>query len=658
MIKKMFSVLPFMVLLMNLQAQVSQDPRTLFTVAGDKVTVGEFEYVYTKNNANNQSDYSEKSLRDYLKLYENFRLKVKEAEALKLDTIKSLKDELETYRKQLAKNYLTDREISDKLIQEAYDRSKVDVNASHILIFCDENANPADTALAFKRIMALRKKIEKGTPFEKVAKDSSEDKSARTNEGNIGWFTVFGTIYPFENAVYTLKPGEISQPVRTQFGYHLVRVNETRPSRGSMQVAHILFRFADKATQAEKDSIRKNAESVYAKMKSGALSFDSAVVKFSDDKATRIKGGELQQWVGASLQQKYPKAFEDAAYSLAKDGDYSAPVMTDFGYHIVKRVQVKSTPTFAEAKADFKKKVERDTRSQVAKDVLVNRIKRENSFTESLQPRTDFFNKVDSAIFKGNWKADSTLRNTQTLFVLAGKNYSVSDFADYVEKTAKKRNDKSKNALLNEYYDGFVTAKCLEYEESTLESKKPEFKSLMKEYRDGILLFELMDRQVWTKAVKDTTGLEEFRKKNEKKYMWDERVEAVVFNGTDQKITDAARKLASKGKSLDDIKKLNKPGSKSVVSLIEKKYIKGEYDIIDKTGWKVGVTDVNKINDSSYQFIWVKRLVAPEPKSLKEAKGYIVSDYQEFLEKSWLDELRRKYPIVVDEAVLKSLIKK
>ena len=639
-------------------AQSATDSRTLFTVAGDKVSVSDFEYVYTKNNANNQSDFSEKSLRDYLNLYENFRLKVKEAEALQLDTIKSLKDELETYRKQLAKSYLTDREISDKLIQEAYDRSKYDVNASHILIFCDENANPADTALAFKRIMALRKKIEKGTAFEKVAKDSSEDKSARTNEGNIGWFTVFGTIYPFENAVYTLKPGELSQPVRTQFGYHLIRVNETRPSRGSMQVAHILFRLPEKATPAEKDSLKKVADNVYAQLSSGKMTFDTAVYRYSDDKATRIKGGELQQWVGASLQQKYPKPFEEAAYALEKNGDFSKPVMTDFGWHIIKRLQVKTTPTFAEAKADFKKKVERDSRSQVAKDVLVNRIKRENAFTENMQPRVELYTKIDSAIFKGNWKADSLLRTGKPLFTLAGKTYSVNDFADYMEKSAKKRSDKTKEALLNEYYDGFVTAKCLEYEESMLESKKPEFKNLMKEYRDGILLFELMDRQVWTKAVKDTTGLEAFRQKNEQKYMWEERAEAAVFNTTDQKITDAAYKLAKKNKSVEDIKKLNKEGSNSRISVIEKKYTKGEYDVVDKAGWKAGLSPVTKLSDSSYQFVWVKRLVAPEPKTLKEAKGYILSDYQEYLEKSWLEELRKKYPVVVNEEVLRSLIKK
>ena len=173
-------------------AQKSNQTSVIFTVAGEPVTVGEFEYVYTKNNINNQADYSEKSLTDYLSLYENFRLKVKEAEAMHLDTIPSLKNELEGYRKQLAKSYLTDKEITDKLIQEAYDRSKQEVNVSHILIGCDENANPADTLAAYKKALEFRARLEKGEDFAKLAKESAEkhkgDPSAKDNGGLIGWF--------------------------------------------------------------------------------------------------------------------------------------------------------------------------------------------------------------------------------------------------------------------------------------------------------------------------------------------------------------------------------------------------------------------------------------------------------------------------------------
>jgi Parvulin-like peptidyl-prolyl isomerase len=421
------------------------DQRTLFTIAGEKVTVHEFESVYTKNNVNNQSDYSEKSLRDYLTLYQNFRLKVKEAEAQRLDTISSLQAELEGYRKQLAKSYLTDREISDKLIQEAYERSLVELNASHILVKCDENATPADTQAAYKKIMALRKRIEKGESFEKVAKESSEDPSAKSNEGNIGWFSVFGTIYPFENAAYSLPLGEVSQPVRTEFGYHLVRVNNKRSARGQMHVAHLLLRFPEGAGTEQKAEVKKKADSVYALLQNG-LDWNVAVREFSEDKATRIKGGELP-WFGSGSNNRYPAEFEEAAFGLPHDSAISKPVATQFGWHIIRRLEKRPIPSFNEAKAEIKKKVERDSRSQVAKTVLIARIKAENGFRVYPDVKTALAMKIDSNLQKGNWRADSSLRSSKALFTLAGRDYTVNEFIDYMEKNAKRRIDKNKDAL-------------------------------------------------------------------------------------------------------------------------------------------------------------------------------------------------------------------
>ena len=181
----------------------------------------------------------------------------------------------------------------------------------------------------------------------------------------------------------------------------------------------------------------------------------------------------------------------------------------------------------------------------------------------------------------------------------------------------------------------------------------------MKEYRDGILLFELTDRQVWGKATNDTTGLQAFHEQNKTKYMWKERADVEIYNCSDKKICDAAHDLAAQGKSAEAIQKqLNKEGSNSKVSVLSGKYEKGQYDVVDKSSWKKGLEPITKINDSSYQFILVKEIIKPEPKTLKEAKGYAVSDYQEYLEKKWLADLRQKYAIEVNQPVFKSLIKK
>jgi peptidyl-prolyl cis-trans isomerase SurA len=638
------------------QAQKADKSAVIFTVASQPVTVGEFEYVYTKNNINNQANYSEQSLNDYLKLYENFRLKVKEAEALHLDTISTLKTELEGYRKQLAKNYLTDREISDQLIQEAYDRSLKEVRAAHILVKCDENANPADTLAAYKKITDIRKRILKGEDFGKLAQELSDDPSAKQNKGDIGYFTVFQTVYPFESAVYTTKPGELSMPVRTMYGYHLVKVIADRAAQGEIHVAHILRKFPENATEAQKAETHRFIDSINALLTNGKVSFDEAVTAFSEDRTSKSKNGELP-WFGTG---RMVPEFEAAAFALKADGVVSSPVQTAYGWHIIKRLERKSLPTFSEVKNEYKKKVERDARSQVAKTKLLERIKKEYNFQESVANRKTFYALVDSSLERGLFKADSIkMPLNNYLFSFAGINFGSKDFAQFIEKYGRRRSDKSKEGLLNEYYDNFVTQKCMEYEESQLDKKKPEFASLLKEYRDGILLFELTDRKVWGYALKDTAGLEKFHAANKTKYMWGERADVEIFNCSDKKIADAARKMALKNKSAGDIQlKLNLTNAQSKVSVINGKYEKGQYDVVDKVEWKPGTTVVATLNDSSYQFIRVKAIVQPEPKSLKEAKGFVVSDYQEYLEKKWLAELRERYPIALNKEVFNSLIKK
>ena len=642
-------------------AQKADKSAVIFTVDKQPVTVGEFEYVYTKNNINNQADYSEKSLTDYLNLYENFRLKVREAEAMKLDTISTLKAELEGYRKQLAKSYLTDKEITDHLIQEAYDRSKEEVNVSHILVGCDESANPADTLAAYKKALDFRARLLKGEDFAKLAKESGEkdkgDPSAKDNGGTLGWFTVFQTVYPFESAAYGLKAGEVSMPVRTQYGYHIVKLNKKRPAQGEIHVAHILLKFTEKATDDEKARVKTRIDSIYKELANGKLKWDDAVPAFSEDRTSKNKKGELQ-WFGVGRMMP---EFEEAAYALQKDGDISKPVKTNYGWHIIKRLEKRSLPPFSEVKADFKKKVERDSRSSVAKTKLIERIKKENQFSENSSARKTYFDAIDSVQLRsGNFHSDSIKYvPTEPLFHLAGTAYSAKDFGQFMEKSAKRRNDKGKDGLLNEYYENWVNQRCLDYEESMLDKKKPEFASLMKEYRDGILLFELTDRQVWGKATKDTAGLQAFHEQNKTKYMWKERADVEIYNCSDKKICDAAHDLAAQGKTAEAIQKqLNKEGSNSKVSVLSGKYEKGQYDVVDKSSWKKGLEPITKINDSSYQFILVKEIIKPEPKTLKEAKGYAVSDYQEYLEKKWLADLRQKYAIEVNQPVFKSLIKK
>jgi peptidyl-prolyl cis-trans isomerase SurA len=656
------NLLLFMILVtLGVVAQPKADKSAvIFTVANKPVTVGEFEYVYTKNNVNNQSDYSEKSLKDYLNLYQNFRLKVREAEEMKLDTLPSLKTELDGYRKQLAKTYLADKEITDQLVQEAYDRMKMDINVSHIMVGCDENANPADTLVAYKKAMEYYNRLLKGEDLAKLAKEAADkdkgDGSAKDNGGKLGWFSAFMMVYPFESAAYHLKMGEVSKPVRSQYGYHVIKLNDTRQAVGEVHVAHIMLKITDANTAAEKAAAKKTIDSIYAELRKGTIKWNDAVTYLSDDRTSKSRMGELQSFgVGRMMPE-----FETAAFALAKDSDISAPIMTSYGWHIIKRLDRKPIGTFNELKGDLKKRVEHDSRSSVAKTKLIERIKRENAYKEDTRSHTELVAAIDSSILQGVFRKDSMkYKKDVPLFYLAGTTYSTQEFLTYIERTAKRRSDKGKESLINEYYDTYVNQKCLDYEESMLDKKKPEFANLMKEYRDGILLFELTDRQVWGKAIRDTIGLQAFYEGHKTKYLWGKRVEADIYNCTDAKIAADARKMVDKHEMPSAIqKKLNKEKATSKVSVISGKYEKGQYDVVDKVEWKPSTTATAMLADSSYRFLVIKQVTENDLKTLKEAKGYVVSDYQEYLEKNWLDTLRRKYPISVNEDIYRSLIKK
>lgn len=221
-------------------AQEKENPVVL-EIGNKKVTLEEFEAIYKKNADENKTSTPEE-LKDYLDLYIKFKLKVVEAEALGMDTLPAFVQELEGYRKQLAQPYLSDREVTEGLIKEAYERMKSDVNASHILVKVSQEAEPKDTLAAYNKILKIRKRIITGEDFEKVAAETSEDPSAVKNKGNLGYFTVFQMVYPFESAAYNTEVGKISMPVRTSFGYHILKVNDKRPARGTMKAAHIMIR--------------------------------------------------------------------------------------------------------------------------------------------------------------------------------------------------------------------------------------------------------------------------------------------------------------------------------------------------------------------------------------------------------------------------------
>jgi peptidyl-prolyl cis-trans isomerase SurA len=637
------------------QAQTSAD-QVLMTVAGKNITKSEFEAIYYKNN-NKSASADSKSLQDYLELFINFKLKVREAEELGLDTVAAFKNELEGYRKQLAAPYLTDNEVNDMLLKEAYDRMKKDVRASHILIKCDAAALPKDTLIAYNKAIAARNRILKGEDFSKVARELSEDPSAKDNGGDLGYFTSMQMVYTFETAAFSAETNKVSMPVRTRFGYHIILKTDERPNQGQITVAHIMVKTPQKdaaVKDTSKTDPKAKIDEMYAKIKAGA-DFAEMAKQFSDDKGSAKKGGELPMFGTGRMVIE----FEKAAFALKNDGDMSMPIQTQYGWHIIKRLSKKELGSFDELKPELKAKIGKDSRSQNGKESMIAKIKKQYNFKENLKLRDEFVKVMDTTFFDAKWKHEAAAKlNKDALFSIGEKTYSQKDFAMYLENHQSKRAKTDFTLLVKDMYKEFVNESCLGYEESKLASKYPEFKALLQEYRDGILLFDLTDKNVWSKAVKDTTGLKVFYEENKSKYMWDTRAEATVYKCATEKVAADVRKMlkdkAKKKYTNDDILKAINKDSQLNLNIETGKYSKGENDIVDKFEWKKGLS-ANSTVDKQVVFVDFENIIAPTNKSIAEAKGLITADYQNYLEKQWIASLRNKYQFSVDKAVLSTV---
>ncbi|HOY31941.1 MAG TPA: peptidylprolyl isomerase [Bacteroidales bacterium] len=647
-----------------LNAQNSND--VLLTVAGEKISKSEFLNVYKKNNIKGDA-MDKKSLEEYLELYINFKLKVKEAEEQKLDTFTSFKNELAGYRKQLAQPYLTDKQVDENLVKEAYDRMQWDIRASHILIKVSKDALPEDTLIEYKNVLKIRDRILKGEPFDKVAKETSEDPSARDrkdpnaeneikgNGGDLGYFTVLDMIYPFENGAYNTNVGSVSMPVRTDYGYHLIKVANKKPAMGKVAVAHIFVAVPQDAKPEDLESYKTKIFEAYAKLKNGST-FEDVVNEYSDDKGSATKGGSLPSF---GVNRMVPE-FIEAIATLKNPGDYSVPTQTIYGWHIIKLVDRTPIKSFDEEKAQLKSRIIKDSRSNKSKESVINRIKNEYGFNEVQGVIRDFYTVVDSSIFDGKWDMTKASGLTKTMFTIGNKPYTQQDYVRFIGAKQNRRNKTSIISFVNDRYRAFIDESCIQYEDAKLEQKYPEFKSLMKEYRDGIMLFELTDKKVWSKAIQDTTGLKEFYEKNKTRYMWDERLDATIFTCNNETTAKNTRKLLKnyeKGKfsEMDILKKIN-IDSIPALKIDHKLFSKKENPVIDEIKWESGVTE-NIAKVDKVVFVLVHKIVPPEPKLLKEAKGLITADYQNYLEEEWIKQLRAKYPYDVNKDVFDSILK-
>ncbi|MEJ8758040.1 peptidylprolyl isomerase [Pontibacter sp. H259] len=523
------------------QKNNSKEP-AIATLGSEPLSTSEFKYVYEKNNGDNEDAYSQKSVSDYLELYTNFKLKVLEAESRGLDTTTAFKRELEGYKEQLALPYLTENSVTDQLVKEAYERLKQEVNASHILITLDPDAAPQDTLAAYNRVMELRKRAQAGEDFAKLAKENSQDPSAAENGGNLGYFTAMQMVYPFENAAYKTEPGQLSMPVRTRFGYHLIKVHDKRIARGEVQVAHIMVRATLGMPKADSLAAKQRVDAIYKRVQRNE-NWDKLTAEFSEDDNTANNGGELP-WFGTG--RMIPN-FEEAAFALQKPGDVSKPILTPYGWHIIKLIEKRGLPPYEDMEQNLRNKVAKDSRSELNKAVFLKRIRQENNFTEVAAAKTTAFGKANDALLKGTWTYDENDKSLKTtLFTIQGKPYTIADFYTYAKENQRPRTSGTADYAMTLLYDNFVNKSLLDYERANLENKHVDYRMLVREYHDGILLFQLMDEKVWSKAVEDSVGLKAYFEANKEKYKWGERADAIVISAANKELLKKAQEQLEK----------------------------------------------------------------------------------------------------------------
>lgn len=639
----------------NIQAQ-TDDP-VLFSVDGTPVQLSEFEYIYSKTNGD-KADFSRKSLEEYLDLYVKFKLKVRRAKEMKLDTIPALQTELEGYRQQLANSYLVDKQVTERLVQEAYDRSLKDVDVSHIMILVQPTATPKDTLEAYQKAMVIKRQVDKGEDFAKLAAEKSDDKSAQTNGGNIGFLTALlpNGFYDFESAAYNLKKGETAL-VKSGAGYHIVKVNAERPARGEIEAAHILIRKNKNKVGAAKTTI----DSVYQALQNGA-DFETLARSHSQDNLSAGKGGNI----GFFGINKYERSFEDAAFAINTEGKYTQPVETSVGWHIIKLLRKKPVESFDISKRKLQPKVQKDERYEIAKNAMLERIKKEGNFKEDKRNYMKFTSFLDDEFKSHKWKPSSK-NPSDVLFSLEDDiKYSVGQFEEYAQKNSRDRlrlgRSKSTSEVVEFLYGKFVGENLMKYEERQLDKKYPEFKALMREYEEGILLFEATKVLVWDKASQDTVGLEKYfsENRNNRKYMWNERAE-VSFYAVKKEEIKSLKKIRKCAKKKTPEKLLAKYNKKEKVLTHRTETIeKGKNKVVNDLPWKKGSVSATEINkrDLSHNFLKIEKILPKSEKTLKEARGYVVADYQDHLEREWVKELKNSFEVKINKEVFESLIKK
>lgn len=637
-----FKFLLLFLLVVQLTNAQDQDA-VLLTVDGETIMVSEFLRVYNKN-LDLVKNESQKDLDSYLKLFTEYQLKLKEAKRLKLDEDSKYQREFLSYKKQLTKNYLSENKVTEDLVKEAYGRNSFDINASHVLVRLDESVK--DTTNVYDKISSLRKRV-LNEGFDKVKADAHDGITIFVED--LGYFSAFKMVYDFESVAYNTPVGEVSEPFRTQFGYHVVKVNDKRPSRGTITAAHIMVGLN------QKDSLlvpEERINEIYKKLSQGE-SFDALAKQFSDDKSSAKNGGMLSPFKSGQLSSV---KFEDEAFGLLNDGEFSEPFLTDYGWHIVKRISLKPINSYDELKPTLEARVKRDSRSKLINQAMVEELKGRYNIGSNEEAKSYFESLITDDYFSRSWRLPDSFEKDEIIFSINQRDFTYNEFGRHIMAVQRTYANKARPAseVVEKEYESFFESSILKYREDNLEMENQEFANIVKEYRDGLLLFDLMEKEIWNKAAKDTVGLENYYERNKTKYQWQERVDFVMASSADLDIATKFFKLIKRGKSQEEIENaLNNDKEQNVI------FTKGVYNTNDNRlpsdfNAKKGVSGVYNHNEA-FHVINVNEILPAGTKTLKEAKGMVINDYQNEIETNWVKSLYDRFSIEVNKDALNAV---
>ncbi len=622
----------------------AQDTETpLLEINGKSFSLDEFNYIFNKNNSISKEPVSKE---EYLDLFVNYKLKVTEAISQGFDTLPNFKKEFSYYKNELSKPYLMDKKATEEIAKEAYSRMLEDVDVSHILLRLPKNAYPKDTLKAFNKISEIRGMIINGADFEQMAIKYSEDPSVKRNKGELGYISVFQTVYPFESAAYHTPTGEISPIVRTSFGYHLVKVNSKRKSRGEIKVAHIMKVVSQDAIPDEQDIVKNKIDSVYQLLQNGE-DFNLLAKKYSDDRNSAEKGGELN-WFGTG---RMIAEFADAAFAIPNNGEFSKPVRTRVGWHIIYRIDKKDVKPYEEVKEDIENRISNSERSLSGKTTTIKRLKKENNF------------KIDTSTVSFLKKSFSTTGITIYDFYNKLENYkdtlcSISDTTLYLSDLVKYLNKSSgfnvgvSPVVLDSKLINFYDDKLIEYEKAHLEEKHPQFKYLMNEYYDGLLIFEISQKEIWNKAVTDSVGLLKFFENNRENYFTPEKYNGNIFFCKNKKSLKSVKEFVKDSITNHDVDSLRSILGNSFAHR-KGEYIKGKDPLYDAALWNIKPDKKIKYPEGYSKICFFGKFTEKIPLEFVDIKGLVIADYQTHVENIWIKQLKEKYKPNVNLTVLK-----